>query len=381
MNKIPFNVSFSLLIASLLFGCGDSEEQSVAIPEAEQPDLTLPKPDDDIPENNTHKNAQGDISYLKLTNRHPDCAEYVGNYLANIVDVQQGVLLTSQLTITANESHCIFVSNNIPNHDVGANTTTGKNFASQVKENSQAYTLTVPRNPTQQARASYVDKVAAKLTLNGILLNGVDLDMDSAFCYHPDINAPLNIGLGTRTQCGLNADWYAVPANNPEIVTLDEFSGHAFDGRYHYHGDNDGLSNVSSDDSLSFDVSEYSPSGSPVVGFAPDGYPIYGHYFYDVEIGALRKAKSSWKTYSTERLTPSGSIVDAPSIDSHMRGLFVEDWYFESGSGDLDECNGMTDIYGNYGYYYTETYPYGPICVKGTPDPSFVLDASASSGQ
>jgi len=381
MNKISFNVSCSLLIASLLFGCGDSEEQSVAIPEAEQPDLTLPNPDDGIPENNTHKNAQGDISYLKLTNRNPDCAEYVGNYLANIVDVQQGVLLTSQLTITANESHCIFVSNNIPNHDVGANTTTGKNFASQVKENSQAYTLTVPRNPTHQARASYVDKVAAKLTLNGILLNGVDLDMDSAFCYHPDINAPLNIGLGTRTQCGLNADWYAVPANNPEIVTLDEFSGHAFDGRYHYHGDNDGLSNVSSDDSLSFDVSEYSSSGSPVVGFAPDGYPIYGHYFYDVEIGALRKAKSSWKTYSTERLTPSGSIVDAPSIDSHMRGLFVEDWYFESGSGDLDECNGMTDIYGNYGYYYTETYPYGPICVKGTPEPSFVLDASAFSGQ
>jgi hypothetical protein len=334
-----------------------------------------------MPDNNLTKNSEGDISYSTLTNRHPDCAEYVGNYVANIIDVQNNVLLDSYLTVTANSTHCTFSSNNIPNHDVGANTTTGKDFASQVQANTNAYVLTIPRNPAQQNTITYVEKIGGKLTLNGILLNGVDLDMDSAFCYHPDINAPLNIGLGTRTQCGLNADWYAVPAINGDTVTLDEFSGHAFDGRYHYHGDNEGLSHVAPEGTLASASDQVDPSGSPVVGFAPDGYPIYGHYFYDTESGLLQKARPSWTTYSDERVTPQGSSVEAPSISTHIRGLFVEDWYYQAGLGDLDECNGMTDAYGNYGYYYTETYPFGPLCVKGQPDASFTLDSSAFIGE
>jgi len=375
---------FFSAISLCLTACGGSEKS---------PELTNPEPiiDPDpapipdpiivIPDNNITKNIEGDISYLKLSNRHPDCAEYVGNYVANIVDLQNNVLLDSQLTVTANNTHCIFSSNNIPNHNVGGSTTTGKNFASQVQVNTKAYVLTVPRFPEQQNTATYVQKRAGMLTLNGILLNGVDLDMDSAFCYHPDINAPLNIGLGTREQCGLNADWYAVPANNPDIVTLDEFAGHAFDGRYHYHGDNEGLSHVAAEGTITLNSDEVDPSGSPVVGFAPDGYPIYGHYFYDAQTSELRKARSSWTSYSNERETPQGSSVTAPSITTHIRGLFVEDWYYQAGLGDLDECNGMTDAYGNYGYYYTETYPYGPLCMKGQPDASFTLDSSAFVGE
>ncbi len=371
-----------LPLVVLLSACGGSGDSSpVAEPEPEP--IVTPQPSVALPENNLQKNVVGDISYLTLTNRDPDCGQYVGDYVANIVDTQQSVLFDSYLTVTATDDYCTFTSNNIPNHNVGGNTSTGKDFASRVKPNSKAYVLTVPRSPVVQNSPTYIEKVAGMLTLNGILLNGVDLDVDSAFCYHPDINAPLNIGLGTRTQCGLNADWYAVPAINDSIVTLDEFSGHAFDGRYHYHGDNNGLSHhdSSNSDSLSFDPDEVDPSGSPVVGFAPDGFPIYGHYFYDEAAGGLRKAQSSWQTYTTERTTPQGSNVAAPSITTHPRGLFVEDWYYQQGSGDLDECNGMTDAYGNYGYYYTESYPFAPLCVKGQADPSFILDASAFEGE
>lgn len=366
---------FCTAMVLILTACGGSETSPGPEP------APIPDPIVVMPDNNVTKNSEGDISYLKLTNRDPDCGEYVGNYLASIVDVQSNVLLDSYLTVTANSTHCTFTSNNLPNHDVGGNTSTSKDFASQVQANSKAYVLTIPRNPTQKNIATYVQKVAGMLTLNGILLNGVDLDMDSAFCYHPDINAPLNIGLGTRTQCGLNADWYAVPAINADIVTLDKFSGHAFDGRYHYHGDNEGLSHLAVEGTLSTNSDEVDPSGSPVVGFAPDGYPIYGHYFYDAETGELRKARSSWTIYSTERVTPAGSSIAAPSITTHIRGLFVEDWYYQAGLGDLDECNGMTDAYGNYGYYYTETYPFGPLCMKGQPEASFTLDSSAFVGE
>ena len=94
----------------------------------------------------------------------------------------------------------------------------------------------------------------------------------------------------------------------------------------------------------------------------------------------MKKARSSWQTFTTERETPTGSNIQAPSIATHPRGIFVEDWFYQVGSGDLDECNGMTDAYGNYGYYYTDNYPYGPICMKGEVDKSFTLDASAFVG-
>jgi len=391
INKKTTLISFVTIF--MLSACGGSDSTSEPIQEIVPDPVITPVPDPApdpaptpdpeklLPENNLTKNSAGDISYLTLSNRHPDCAEYIGNYAANIVDVQNNVLLVSQLSVTANDTHCTFTSNNIPNHDVGGNTTTGKDFSTQVQTNTKNYVLTIPRHPEQQALAAYVNKIGGMLTLNGILLNGVDLDMDSAFCYHPDINAPLNVGLGTRSQCGLNADWYAVPAINGDTVTLDEFSGHAFDGRYHYHGDNEGLSYIADDALLAPSTAQVDPSGSPVVGFAPDGYPIYGHYFYDEEIGDLRKARSSWKTYSEERVTPQGSSIDAPSITTHIRGLFVEDWFYQEGLGDLDECNGMTDAYGNYGYYYTESYPFGPLCVKGQPDASFTLDSSAFVGE
>ncbi|WP_299494734.1 YHYH protein [uncultured Shewanella sp.] len=330
-----------------------------------------------VPDNNLTPNPQGDITDSTLINRNPDCAAYVGNYWARIHDVQQNEIYDSYLTITADNNTCTFTSNNIPHHDVGANTTTGTDFSSQVAPNVLDYVLTVPRHPNRGNRATYVRKQGGRITLNGIMLNGVDLDMDSAFCYNIEFTTPLQIGLGTRDQCGLFADWYAIPAANPDYVVLDEYTGHSFAGRYHYHSDNHGLSNVEVDDILDPNVQSIDASGSPVIGFAPDGFPIYGHYFYDVEAGVTRKAKSSWITYTTEREALFGSNDPFPPISTHVRGIFVEDWYFQAGYGDLDECNGMTDAYGNYGYYYTEDYPYGPLCSFGAPDASFNMPNTA----
>ena len=185
-------------------------------------------PNNDLPDNNLTPNPQGDMSYTKLTNRNPDCAAYEGSYHSDILDAQQNTSFTSNLTISIEADYCVFTSNNIPNHDVGANTTTGTNFASNVAPNLLEYVLTVPRFPQRTNTASYVRKVGGSLTLNGIMLNGVDLDVDSAFCYNTEFTTPLQIGLGTRDQCGLFADWYAVPAANPDYVVLDEFTGQAY---------------------------------------------------------------------------------------------------------------------------------------------------------
>jgi len=85
-----------------------------------------------LPKNELTPNPVGEISYLKLTNRDPDCAAYVGQYQATIFDCQQGEFIKNRLQITADKRTCTFRSNNIPNHDVGNNTITIEKFSSKV---------------------------------------------------------------------------------------------------------------------------------------------------------------------------------------------------------------------------------------------------------
>jgi len=63
---------------------------------------------------------------------------------------------------------------------------------------------------------------------------------------------------------------------------------------------------------------------SPVIGFARDGYPIFGPY------------------------DESGALVSSMEY-----------------GGDLDECNGKMDESGNYGYYVTPNPPFSPPCLRG----------------
>ena len=106
---------------------------------------------------------------------------------------------------------------------------------------------------------------------------------------------------------------------------------------------------------------------SPIIGWAYDGNPIFGPYGKPPGVG-VKKMQSSY-------------IIDAVS-DSNLRpqyvnGYFVEDYFYDQNSGDLDEYNGRyltpgeSDDFpnGTYGYYAsiqdtpttTPTFPYLPF--------------------
>lgn len=101
---------------------------------------------------------------------------------------------------------------------------------------------------------------------------------------------------------------------------------------------------------------------SPVIGFAADGFPVFGSYFNDG--GSVRKALSSYQLKTGARPTnvgdPGGSYDDT----------YRDDYEYINGLGDLDECKGMT-VNSVYGYYVTESYPWVMACIKGTFDTSF----------
>jgi hypothetical protein len=100
-----------------------------------------------------------------------------------------------------------------------------------------------------------------------------------------------------------------------------------------------------------------------VIGFAADGFPIYGPFFDDN--GTIRRAKSSYTLKAGNRIA-----IDGENPGGQYDGTFRDDYEYSMGTGDLDECNGMIQN-GTYGYYITDSYPWVLGCFKGTLDPSF----------
>lgn len=111
-----------------------------------------------------------------------------------------------------------------------------------------------------------------------------------------------------------------------------ECGGHNGPTGYHYH-----LFLATGSDACRFSPED----GRVLYGYAFDGYPIYGGFDY---------------TSSYELTDESLFATDTWAAHSYVEG-----------SGDLDECNGLTDADGNYAYYATDAFPYLLGCFRGEP--------------
>jgi YHYH protein len=272
-----------------------------------------------------------DITNALLSARTPNCAEYAAHHTARVMDMQNREPYEGRVSITWLGDTCTIHSNAVPNHDFNAQ---GR-FREQVREQSQRYT--VPAKPQAQARAMPLSLQVD----NGVFLNGVKLDLLAAGCF--------GVANG-RTGCNdMHTPYRYDPMAPSARFGTDEHNAHTQpDGTYHYHGNPMAL----------FEQTRPSQP-SPVVGFAADGFPIFGS-FIRVD-GVLRKARSSYQLKPGVRGGGPGGAYD---------GMFVDDWQYVPGSGDLDECNGMTQD-GSYGYVITDTYPHVMACFRGAPHESF----------
>lgn len=107
---------------------------------------------------------------------------------------------------------------------------------------------------------------------------------------------------------------------------------------------------------------------SPLIGFAYDGFPIYGAYAYKNTdgTGGITRMKSGYQLRNiTARNTVNGVSVSAgPTINStYPLGSCIQDyeWVAHSGQGDyLDEHNGR--------FCKTPEYPNGTYCYFATVD-------------
>lgn len=220
----------------------------------------------------------------------------------------------------------------------------------------------------------------------GLFINGVAL-----FDYRDGVawNAT------TQTLCGgpgnppcpggmaATQDWNrdAIPA---EKAGFDCAKGHPAMGNYHHHQN---PSAFKLDKTVISDICNlYDADGlyvidaevhSPLLGFAYDGFPIYGAYGYAKKdgTGGISRMKSGYtlRNITTRTTKPDGSpSVTGPAVSAtYFLGYFREDYVFAANTDEsyLDKHNGrfcVTPEYpnGTYAYFCTvdenwnSTYPY-----------------------
>jgi hypothetical protein len=147
-----------------------------------------------------------------------------------------------------------------------------------------------------------------------------------------------------------------------EGISFDACLGHpAPNGNYHNHVNPACLYNSSN-----------TAVHSPILGYAYDGYPIYGAYGYTNTngTGPIKRMESGY-TLSTNTTRVNGPAVSA----TYPNGCFCEDYVFTGGAGtDLDQYNGRTCITPEYP---GSTYAYFvTIDASGLPQYPFVVGPS-----
>jgi hypothetical protein len=226
----------------------------------------------------------------------------------------------------------------IPSYEIGP-WGPNPNIATQ-----QNHLWRIPRAPQVQTAA----KTATGLGAIGVLVNG------QVIYNARDANSYNNQNV-----------WHS-NAVHVEAISMDTALGHPDQsGTYHAHQHPISLSGQLQDNGL---------AASHVLGFAFDGFPIYGPYA-DIG-GTITRMTSSYQLRNiTQRTTlPDGTALApnryGPAVSpQYPLGYYIEDYVYVPGSGLLDQYNGanvVTHEYpgGTYAYFATvdangnSAYPY-----------------------
>lgn len=237
-------------------------------------------------------------------------------------------------------------ANGIPDHATGA----FPNPGNPNRISAQNIVFRAPLTPERSASD-------VPVRIAGYALNGVKFDPGTAESCTQDCG---NGGRGRRGSWNIEALGqtffdFGVDANNAHVQP---------NGAYHYHG---------VPTALLTDGGQ--AIGMSLVGWAIDGYPIYGRYGHAQPMDATSPLRPMRSSYRLKARPDAGR----PSAAIAPMGTFTQDYEYVAGSGDLDECNGRTDVtpefpQGIYHYYATDAFPFVQRCVKGDPLPGGVRE-------
>jgi len=247
---------------------------------------------------------------------------------------------------------------------------------------AQGAIFQIPLNPTQNTGTP----IATTANNIGVFINGVAL-----FDYRDGVgwNSTTNSICGGpgNTPCpgelAAGTDWNRDAIPN-ELAGFDCSKGHPAMRNYHHHQNPSAFKldqNVTSTICNLYDADGLyaidSMAHAPLIGYAYDGFPIYGAYGYKNSdgTGGITRIKSGYELRNITVRThyaDGTDVDDGPAVDAtYYLGYFREDYEWISNTGDeyLDEHNGrfcVTPEYpnGTYAYFatvnsdWTSAYPY-----------------------
>ena len=218
----------------------------------------------------------------------------------------------------------------------------------------------------------------------GVFINGVSLfdyrdgvaynaTATNGICGGPPPNAMCPGGMGTVQ--AWNRD--AIPA---EKLGFDCAKGHPAGTNYHHH-QNPSAFKYDSTNSTTYSpiCTLYDSEGlyvinpnehSPLIGFAYDGFPIYGAYGYTNTngTGAITRMKSSYQLRTNTTRLNGPAINQVIGTQTFFNGYFKEDYEYVAHPSDptyLDAHNGRIC---NAPEYPVSLYPNGIYCYFATVD-------------
>jgi len=262
------------------------------------------------------------------------CKAQVGpditSWLQNTTATGYGGYVSNVQLVQYSASYVYVSTNCIPEYSIGP-WPTDPNIPSP-----QNLVCEFPRNPVQNTGTA----TAVSLGSIGIWSNGVAI-FNPEDGYHWD-NTSSSWAMGPGPTWNRNALIF-------EGGSFDSCLGHpAPGGIYHNHVNPKCLYNDAD-----------STHHSPIIGYAFDGFPIYGAYGYASTTsgsGPIKRMRTSYV------LSTSTTRTAGPPVSTYPEGDCCEDYVYTAGAGDLDVHNGR--------FCYTPDYPGGTYAYFVTIDDS-----------
>jgi len=276
------------------------------------------------------------------------------------VDNVVGQYLADVNTVAYSDDYAFIRTTGIPSHEVGPFADGNPSIPGDVDA-----TYRISCNPTEETGA----KTATGLGSIGVMVNGAGFYNASDGTYwNPQTNGLTQPGgpPPQNTNWSTNALWYRAI----ETDGMDDGGGHPSPvngstnpdgsplGFYHYHRSPIGLLDQ-------IDPGNNGSMGSPIIGFAFDGYPVVGPFAYaDDSLATTVQMASSYGVYADRSSLPTPQ----PTVTDYALGSFLEDFVYNDGSGNLNEYNmsfvkftadgrailtDETDLEGDWAYFAT----------------------------
>ncbi len=265
------------------------------------------------------------VFLLFAANMQAQTQPVITSWLQNTTATGYGGYISNVQLVQYNATFVYVSTDCIPAYDIGP-WPTNPNVPSP-----QNFVCEFPRYPVQNTGTP--TKVG--LGSIGLWINGVSIfNAEDGFHW-----GGTSWAMGPGTSWNRNALLF-------EAVSFDSCLGHpAPGGDYHNHVNPRCVYNDAD-----------STHHSPIIGFAFDGFPIYGAYGYSDPMSTTSAIKRMHSSYA---LTTDTTRAGGPHpISTYPLGSCVDDYIYTASSGDLDAHNGrfcITPEYpsGTYAYFVT----------------------------